>query len=281
MNCFSVDVEGFVESNRQSIVIDPRHRDRKREMREIERNMDCVLTLLDEFRVRGTFFFLGTTVRDIPDLVRRTASLGHEVGSHSYVHERIFGLDRVEFREKLREAKSLLEDLSGAPCHGFRAPDFSITKDSSWALDVLRDLGFIYDTSIYPYGCHDVYGIHKAQARIHRLANGLIEFPLSTATVLGLTLPFGGGGYYRLYPLFVTKRFIARNNARGLPCMVYLHPYEVGPDVPQVPGLSLYRRFRHYHHTRDGHRRLRNLLGAFTFGPAIEILRRGKFLKGV
>ena len=277
LNCFSVDVESFAESNVQSFPIPAGYLDRKTGDREIERNMAVVLDLLAECNVRGTFFFLGRLARDLPAVVRTAADAGHEIACHNYEHLRVFGTEKEEFRTRLAAAKNDLEQVSGQPVRGFRAPDFSITAGSLWALDVLKDLGFVYDSSIYPTGLHDVYGIAGAQPVIHRLPNGLVEFPLATFRFLGKGIPFGGGGYFRLYPLFVTRFLIRRSNARGVPCMVYIHPYEVGPEIPVIPGLSASRRFRHYYHCRDGHRRLRELLTACRLTTAAEILKEQGF----
>src|SRR3990172_12068351 len=262
-NCISIDVEGFVEANLQSFRIDESCIDKRRETYEIEKNMDAVFELLARLDMRGTFFFLGRIAQDVPRIVRTAGEAGHEIACHSYKHVRIFGTSRSEFAKDLSSAKGLLEDVSGQRVYGFRAPDFSITEKSIWALDVLRELGFSYDSSIYPIGMHDVYGIEHVKPTIHRLPNGLIEFPLSTIGLFGTQLPFGGGGSFRLYPLPLTKFLIRRVNARGQPCMVYIHPYEVGPILPNVPRLSHFRRFRHYFDCKNGYRRLKSLLGDF------------------
>jgi len=210
----------------------------------------------------------------MPSLVKAAARAGHEIACHSYAHIRIFGIDKDEFKEKISAAKHRLEDVSGQRVYGFRAPDFSITKSSIWALDVLKEAGFVYDSSIYPFGLHDVYGIKDADASIHKLPNGLIEYPLSTIELCGVRLPFGGGGYFRLYPLWLTKYFMNTLNKRGVNCMAYIHPYEVGPVIPRIPGLSAHRKFRHYYHCKKGGRRIEKLLQAFKFAPAIDVLRQ-------
>jgi len=274
VNCFSVDVESFSESNLQSFSILPRHLDRGRQNHEIETNMDFILTLLAEHGVKATFFFLGRIARDLPQLVRRVAQENHEIACHSLNHFRIYGLTPEVFAEELREAKGLLEDASGQQVCGFRAPDFSITRESAWALDALRQAGFLYDSSIYPFGGHDVYGIAGASSQIHRLANGLIEWPLATIPIFNRRVPFGGGGYFRLYPFRLTEFCFSRINRQSTPCMFYIHPYEVGPAIERIPGLSNLRRFRHYFHCGTLNRRLARLLKKFHFAPALEALRR-------
>jgi len=272
-NCISIDVEGFVESNVESFDIAPKYLDRARENYEIETNMNVMLQLLADLDIRATFFFLGRIARDIPQIVSLTAQMGHEIGCHSFEHLRIFRLKKNDFKEKLASAKESLENASGGRVYGFRAPDFSITQSAVWALDVLNEIGFLYDSSIYPIRVHDVYGMHRVKPVIHKLRNGLIEWPLSTFDLLGLRLPFGGGGYFRLYPLFLTKHLISYMNRSGAPCMFYIHPYEIGPIAPRIREISPYRRFRHYYNCASGSWRLKRILRAFSFGPAIQILQ--------
>ena len=280
-NCFSVDVEGFIESNLQSFHIPEKYINKVRENYEIESNMECVLSLLEESDTRATCFFLGRLAVELPALVRKVAQLGHEIACHSYMHHRVFGVGKDEFKQKLDGAKKCLEDVSGKRVYGFRAPDFSITQASLWALDILNELGFTYDSSIYPVGLHDVYGIKGAEPFVHKLPNGLIEFPLSTVSVFGRRIPFGGGGYFRLYPLFLTQRCMVEVNRLGQPCMFYIHPYEVGPCMPRISSLSFYRKFRHYYNCRQGARRVKELLRTFKFVSACEIMEERGILGDV
>jgi len=273
LNALTIDVEGFVESNRQSFHIPQKYIDPQRENQEIQINTEKVLELLDNTNTKATIFFVGRIAWDLPELIRKTAQAGHEIGCHNFAHLRIFDTKPSEFKEKLSAAKKRIEDISGKQVYGFRAPDFSITKASIWALDILKELGFVYDSSIYPFGLHDVYGIKDAKPFINKLPNGLIEFPMSTSTVFGKRVPFGGGGYFRLYPLFLTKYLIKKMNKLGLPCMFYIHPYEVGPVIPRIKELSAYRSFRHYYNCSTGYLRLQKILKAFKFAPTIEVLR--------
>jgi polysaccharide deacetylase family protein (PEP-CTERM system associated) len=271
-NCLSVDVEGFLESNAQSFGVDV-HPVSWRDCYELEKNTDSILELFDKWDVQATFFVVGRIATEFPLLVARVASLGHEIACHSYVHVRIFDLARDVFTKNVQAAKQRLEDISGTRVFGFRAPEFSITERSLWALDVLRELGFLYDSSICPTGLHDVYGIRDAKPFVHELANGLVEFPLATFGFCGQRVPFGGGGYLRMYPLVLTERCLVHANRLGHPCMLYVHPYEIGPVLPLIPNLSAYRRFRHYHNCRKGRKRIEVLVERFHFAPAFEILR--------
>ena len=277
-NCISIDVEGFIESNMQSFPVHRKYISETREKYEIEKNINFILDLLDELNVKATFFFLGRIGRDIPGTVKEVAGLGHEIGCHSFEHVRVFGLTQDQFRKSLMHAKKLLEDLSGRKVCGFRAPDFSITESNIWALDILRETGFIYDSSIFPTGLHDVYGIKSANTVIHRLPNGLIEFPLSVIKFLGRAIPFGGGGYFRLYPAFVTKFCIRKLNEVRQPIMVYLHPYEIGPIVPYVTELSSYRKFRHYYNCSGCFDKLKKMHRVFRFDTAMSVLKQSGFL---
>lgn len=279
LNAFSVDVEGFIESNMQSVQIREKYIDQAKENREIETNVRALLALLGDVNVKATFFFLGRVGQEIPDVVKETAQAGHEIACHSYRHIRLFELDRDEFKQNLDSAKKCLEDLSGKAVAGFRAPDFSITESSLWALDVLKELGFVYDSSIYPFSLHDVYGIGSADPFIHTLPNGLVEFPMSTIRCLGRRFPFGGGGYFRLYPLFVTRRCLSKINNHGQAGMFYIHPYEAGPVIPRVSEMSFYRKFRHYYNCRNSDKRLRKVLQAFKFGPVIDVLKETGILE--
>jgi polysaccharide deacetylase family protein (PEP-CTERM system associated) len=277
INCFSVDVEGFVESNVESFSIGDKYKDKKRENYEIEKNVNCLLQLLANVQVKGTFFFLGRIARDLPNLVKTAVKAGHEIACHGYEHHRIFNMEKEQFIEKVRTAKRILEDISGIRVYGFRAPDFSIIESSLWALDVLKEVGFVYDSSIYPTDVHDVYGIRGIESSIHKLSNGLIEIPLSNIEILGKRLPFGGGGYFRIYPLFLTKLLIARQNKLGEACMFYIHPYEVGPEIPKIDELSYLRKFRHYYNCKAGSKRIEKILRRFKFTTALDMLASRDF----
>ena len=277
-NCFSIDVEGFCESNLQSFYIDKKYISKSNENYEIERNVSAILDFLDDMNTKATFFFLGRIARDVPVTVRRTAERGHEIACHSFQHIRVFDLTRKKFKEGLTKSKKYLEDISGTAVRGFRAPDFSITRENLWALDTLRELGFDYDSSICPTGIHDVYGIENADPFIHKMKNGLIEFPISVYNVGRKKIPFGGGGYFRLYPFAITKYMSAKINKKGHPCMFYMHPYELGNIIPRVKGISSYRKFRHYYNCSKGMKKINKLFRSFRFSSASDILKEREFI---
>jgi polysaccharide deacetylase family protein (PEP-CTERM system associated) len=278
VNALSFDVESFVESNLESFHIPERYRSERDQATEVERNMRSVFDVLADRGVRATFFFLGTVARRSPHLVEEAARLGHEVASHGDDHRRLFAMDPDGFRETLRRHKEELESLAGVRINGFRAPEFSITARTRWALDVVREVGFTYDSSIYPTGIHDVYGVPGAPSHVHLLENGLAEFPPPTARILGRRVPFGGGGYLRVAPVRLTQRLVLGANARGEPVILWLHPYEVGPATPRIPGLSIHRRVRHYANLASGPAKLKRLLTDVRVGRAIDVLRERRLV---
>lgn len=277
---FTIDVEGFAESHAQSVRIDDSFLDLPTMDREIEENLNVTLDMLEAHQVKATFFFLGRIARSAPQLVGRVAAAGHEVGCHSLNHLRITGQSRDEFRRDLRDAKSALEDASGVGVIGFRAPDFSIGNVNQWAFDELAEAGFAYDSSVVPTSIHDVYGMRGVPQTIFRWPNGLVEFPMPVRRILGRDIPCGGGGYFRLFPLSWTLRYFWDQHRRAMPTSFYIHPYEVGPVAPRLPGLSLARRFRHYIRLGRGAERIPPLLRAVPFTTMAQVLINGGFWNG-
>ena len=230
-------------------------------------NTRRILRLLAARQVRATFFVLGWVAERHPELVREIAAAGHEIGTHGYWHELIYRQTPAEFAEDLRRSIAAIERAApGLRLLGYRAPAFSITRKSLWALDVLRECGLRYDSSIFPLAAHDRYGIADADRFASQLRPGLWELPASTVRVAGRNLPVAGGGYFRLCPLWLTRQAIRRINAEGQPAVIYLHPWEFDPEQPRVPGAPALARFRHYVNIDRTERRLGALLGEFAFG---------------
>lgn len=244
----------------------------------VERNTERLLELFERTDTRATFFVLGWVAEHHPALIRKLAEAGHEIASHGYSHQLIYRQTPDVFREETRRSKILLEDLAQQPVTGYRAASYSITRASLWALDILSDLGFTWDSSIFPIR-HDRYGIPDSprQPYIIRTPKGgqLREFPLTTARVLGLTVPAAGGGYFRQfpYPLF---RALFRQASRGgrRPQMFYLHPWEIDPDQPRYNNASWLSRFRHYTNLDQCYGRLERLLTDFRFGTVSDSYRQ-------
>jgi polysaccharide deacetylase family protein (PEP-CTERM system associated) len=272
INALSVDVEDYFHVEAFSSVI-PRNTWNQCEYR-CERNVAKLLEILAEHRVRGTFFVLGWVAERSPQIVRDIARAGHEVACHGHSHQLVYRQSRAEFANELKRSKEVLEDLSGRSVLGFRAPSFSITRDSTWALDTLIDAGFTYDSSVFPIR-HATYGIPGAplEATLLSAPSGrtIIEYPLSVAPVLGLRLPVAGGGYFRLLPYAVTRFGINRINKLGRPAVFYIHPWEIDRHQPRV-AAGLLSRFRHYNNIDRCEARFRRLLSDFAYAPMCEVL---------
>jgi polysaccharide deacetylase family protein (PEP-CTERM system associated) len=237
-------------------------------------NTQRVLDLFDQYQAKATFFFVGWVAARFPYLVREVQSRGHELACHSYWHRTVYSLTPQEFREDTRRAKRVIEDASGTAVHGYRAPSWSITKDCLWALDVLAEEGFIYDSSIYPIH-HDLYGMPGAKrfAYTHRCGNGLElrEFPPATLRFLATNFPVAGGGYLRIFPSRYTEMAFHRFQALGERLVVYLHPWELDPEQPRIRG-PLKSRLRHYTSLGRMEARLRSVLQRHTFAPFRDVL---------
>jgi polysaccharide deacetylase family protein (PEP-CTERM system associated) len=233
---------------------------------------DTILEILEAASVRATFFILGWVAERQPGLVRTISAAGHEIGCHSYWHRLVYEQTPQAFREDLRRVRGVLQDLVGRPVVAYRAPSFSITRRSLWALDILIEEGFRYDSSIYPT-LHDRYGIAGAPLAPHRLvrpAGEIREFPMPVYRGLGYPLPVGGGGYFRLYPYAVTRTGLRAINAAGRPVAVYVHPWEFDPGQPRLAPGRL-KAFRHYVNLHRTERRLARLLRDFAFGTLGEV----------
>jgi polysaccharide deacetylase family protein (PEP-CTERM system associated) len=240
----------------------------------VENNTLRILGLLDEYGTRATFFILGCVAESHPSLVRAIAQRGHEIASHGYSHRRIYTQTPQQFREETRQAKKIVEDIIGQAVLGYRAASYSITDKSLWALDILAEEGFRYDSSIFPVR-HDLYGIpghQRFSCAIECHGGGvMLEIPLSTIRIAGVNIPVAGGGYLRLFPYAVTRRALLLLNLRERqPAIVYFHPWEIDPDQPRIECGRL-SRLRHYTNLRGMEGKVRKLLSGFVFAPIREV----------
>lgn len=280
VNYLSIDVEDYFHVSAFESV-SPATRWGSMESR-VEKNTDKILSVLSAQSVKATFFVLGWVAQHKPGLVRRIAAEGHEIASHGFGHQRLCHLSREEFRDDIRRSKGLLEDLSGHQVYGYRAPSYSLSRDTFWAFDELCEAGYLYDSSIFPIH-HDFYGIPDWQrfaspaikvgennwqpsARV----NGekyIMELPITTVQIAGRNFPIAGGGYFRLLPYELTRLGLQRINVSEKQNFVfYLHPWEFDPEQPRMQGAGWKSRFRHYlnlHKTED---RFWQLLSDFRFG---------------
>jgi polysaccharide deacetylase family protein (PEP-CTERM system associated) len=273
LNVLSVDVEEYFHA--EIFQVGAGHHATHALESRVEASVDLLLALLARNGARGTFFTLGEIAAAHPSVVRAIAAMGHEIACHGYRHECVYRMTPAEFRADIRRAKQRLEDLTGTPVIGYRAPNFSIGPGQTWAYAILLEEGFRYDSSTHPI-LHDRYGRPNAPRFPYGVFRSgmawLTEFPIGTARCLGVNLPIGGGGYFRLSPYELVRRGIRHVNTRDRqPVMFYLHPWELDPGQPRVP-MARRHRFRHYAGLEQHAAKLSRLLADFRFGTAREVL---------
>ena len=270
-NALTIDVEDYFQVAALAESID--RKDWSSMEYRAEKNTDELLELLEQKDLRATFFTLGWIAERSPELVRRIQQGGHEIASHGYSHQLVYNQSPDVFREETRKSKAILEDITGEHVFGYRAASYSITAKSRWALDILCEEGFTWDSSIFPVH-HDRYGMPGTPHEPYRLQapNGgtLLEFPLSTCPVGNYRMPVAGGGYFRLYPYWLSRWGLGRINQAGQPFIFYLHPWEIDPGQPRVD-VSAFSRFRHYNNLDKCKGRLERLLGDFRFGTVSDV----------
>jgi len=273
-NALSVDVEEYHHAaifRRGTSGLAPRQWESR-----VEQSIDQLLGLMSAHRARGTFFVVGEVAALHPAMVRTIAAQGHEIGCHSDRHENVSLQSPREFRADVQSAKARIEDAIGAPVIGYRAPNFSIGPAQSWAYNILLEEGFRYDSSTHPV-MHDRYGQPGAPRFPYEVCRDgperLVEFPIGTAQLLGVNLPIGGGGYFRLMPFALTRLAIQHvNSVEQRPVMFYLHPWELDPGQPRPP-MAWRHRFRLYVGVEKEAAKLAALFGRFQFGTAREVLQ--------
>lgn len=271
-NAFTVDVEDYFHVSAFSKNVSIKDWDHLES--RVVANTHRILELLDHYQVRGTFFVLGWVAERYPGLVREIHRAGHEIGSHSFRHQLVYNMTPDEFREDLILSCKVLEEITGEPVRSYRAPSFSITEKSLWALDILIEEGISIDSSIYPIR-HDVYGIPGAEVRPHRIQRDhghILEFPGTVCSFLGMDLPVGGGGYFRILPASWTFSQLEQLNEKlQRPFNFYIHPWEIDPQQPRI-ATSWRSRFRHYTNLGKTESRLRRLLEKFQFQPLTDVV---------
>jgi polysaccharide deacetylase family protein (PEP-CTERM system associated) len=269
----SVDVEDYFQVEAFAGSVD--RKDWHQWPSRVVANTHRVLDLFDQHKAKGTFFFVGWVAERFPHLVREVQARGHELACHSYWHRTVYSITPDEFREDARQAKKAIEDAAGVPITGYRAPSWSITKSCLWALDILAEEGFTYDSSIYPIH-HDLYGVPGAQRfpYTHACANGLElrEFPPATLRFLGTNFPAAGGGYLRIFPsAFTELAFRIFEKKYGERIVVYLHPWELDPEQPRING-PVKSRVRHYTNLKHMHAKLNTILSRQRFQPFKDVM---------
>jgi polysaccharide deacetylase family protein (PEP-CTERM system associated) len=272
-NALTIDLEDYYHVQAFANVISPRQWGAFEP--RIQNNTRILLDLLDLHAVTCTFFVLGWVAQRFPLLVREISDRGHEIASHGMNHILVYTQSEKAFREETRDSRAILEDICQEDVIGYRAATYSITHASMWAIDILCDIGFKYDSSIFPVR-HDHYGVPDAYPFPSRLrtASGceITEFPISVLIYGNLKLPVSGGGYFRLLPYVVTQRALRHINTLGNEFVFYLHPWEIDPEQPRIRNAGLLSQFRHYCNLSKTYGRLQRLLKDFAFTTMRHVL---------
>ncbi|WP_182870587.1 XrtA system polysaccharide deacetylase [Stieleria mannarensis] len=277
LNALTVDVEDYFQVSAFADRVTRKDWD-KYECR-VEANTDKLLAIFDQYNVRGTFFVLGWVAERYPALVKRIAHAGHELASHGYWHQLVYDLTPATFAKDIADSKDAIADACGIEVTAYRAPSFSIVEESLWALDILAENDIRIDSSIFPIGGHDRYGLADAPKEIHDIEtpHGTIrEFPPSAWSRGRIHVPIGGG-YFRLFPLPLTLKAIQKVREHGRPAMFYTHPWEFDPDQPKLSGLKPSTRFRHYVGLKRTESRLTKMLTECDFGTVSDALATSDF----
>lgn len=270
---FTVDVEDYFQVSGFEKRVSRKNWD-KYESR-VEANTNRLLALLEHHEVNATFFILGWIAERYPGLVRRIHQAGHEIASHGYWHQLIYNQSQEDFAIDLSDSRMAIGEACGVDVTAYRAPSFSITNRSLWALDILAEKGFKLDSSIFPIGCHDRYGISGCKCGIHELQTeygSITEFPPSVWQISKLSIPVGGG-YFRIFPYALSRRALAAIRKRSRPAMFYIHPWEIDPHQPKIAGVGLKSRLRHYTGQQSTYARLDQMLYESNFTTMSEAVR--------
>lgn len=270
-HALSFDIEDWFHIVEIPAVADPAKWDQHASL--VEPYTKWIVETVGQAGVRATFYLLGWVAERHPSLAPMIAAAGHEVGCHSYWHRRVDRLTPEEFREDTARAKNVIEQQIGAPVLGYRAPSFSITPGAEWAFDVLMDLGFKYDASLFP--ARRGHGGYACRQEVHDFANtpsgrSMRELPMSVLQVGPAKIPFSGGGYLRVLPEWAIQRGFARFTAQGIPVVVYLHPRDFAVECPRVP-MPLHRRFKCYVGLDTTADKLRTMLSRYRFDTCAAV----------
>ena len=270
MHCLSFDVEEHFQVS--AFWSEARRQQWDKYDSRVENNTKRLVELLAQHGTKATFFVLGWVAERHPDLVKLLVEQGHEIASHGYGHELVTTQSPEQFRHDVRKAKNILENLIGSPVIGYRAPSFSITDESQWALTILVEEGYGYDSSMYDRFQRSETGRgNNGLVQINTVAGRIWEISPSTLNVCGFQIPVAGGGYFRLFPYATSKTFLQRLEKQGAKLVMYLHPWEIDPEQPRMDGPWT-SQFRHYLNLHKMEQRLTALLADFQFGSIVQVL---------
>ncbi|MBW8191643.1 DUF3473 domain-containing protein [Neiella marina] len=273
-NAMTVDVEDYFHVSAFSGQVDIKDWGNRFPLR-VEQSTQKTLEIFANHNTKATFFILGWVAEQCPALIKSIAAQGHEIACHGYAHQRATEQDKETFTQDVKRCKHFLEDLTGQPVIGYRAPSFSFDERNEWAFDVIRELGFTYSSSTYPVK-HDLYGVPNWPRFKHLRSEGITEIPIPTTYISGRSIPIGGGGYFRLYPYSVSRRLITRFlKQEQQPYSFYFHPWELDPEQPRMQGAPLKSKFRHYLNLSRMESRLNRLLQDFSWSTMAEAYQIG------
>ncbi|MFH1415424.1 MAG: XrtA system polysaccharide deacetylase [Elusimicrobiota bacterium] len=271
INCLSIDLEDWF-CGIESIKFSDWSGFESRIMPETEK----LLGLLDEYDVKATFFVLGYIAEKYPEIIRKVSSAGHEIALHGYSHQLVYDQSHKDFELDLKKALDIVGDIAQKKIVGYRAPLFSVTEESLWAMKILYAYGIRYDCSIYPFKT-SIFGIKDSERYKYEIelaeSEKIIELPSSTVRILGRNIPFAGGFFLRFWHYNFIKWAIRTVNSEGSPAVIYIHPFDLDPEIPVIEGISAKRRFVHYHNIRSTERKLNALLSDFEFQPIGQYLK--------
>ena len=263
LNAMTVDVEDYFQVSAFEGVVDKKDWDNI--SLRVGDNTQRLLDLFAKNNVKSTFFTLGWVAKRCPDVIKRIVNEGHELASHGLAHQRATTMSEKELYDDIKQSKDILEDIGGVALKGYRAPSFSINDSNTWAYDILKDLGFVYSSSTYPIN-HDLYGVPEWPRLKYERENGLIEIPIPTIRKKGVNVGIGGGGYFRLYPYWLSKRRITEfMKAENAPYSFYFHPWEIDAQQPRFENAPWKSKARHYINLSKMEGKVEKLLSDFNW----------------
>jgi polysaccharide deacetylase family protein (PEP-CTERM system associated) len=274
-NAFTIDLEDWFCSHNLKEVIQYEQWDHQ--VSRVERNTDILLDLLQKNRTKATFFVLGWVADRFPHLIKSIHQEGHEIASHGYAHRQLTCMSPTEFEEDIIQSIRSIAQIIGQSPLGYRAPAFSLTTQTAWAIPILKKLHFTYDSSIYPITWNPDYGVGDALLTIHQHANGLVEVPLSCATFGKQRVPCSGGAYLRFYPFFIFNFLVKQTIKQGRPFIFYIHPWEVDNGFPKV-SMPFSKAIRHHYNLDTTIPKITRLLQEFEFTTMHDVLCSESFI---
>ena len=273
VNALTIDFEDWFCAGNLSQII--KYQDWNKCQLRINENTYRILELLDKYKTKGTFFVLGWLAERVPNLVQEIDSLGHEIACHGYSHTSLLKMSKSEFDIDLKKALKVKKEIIGKEILGYRSPSFSLTRKTTWAFEILLENGIKYDSSVFPLSIHPDYGFPEAPSSIYHINESFVEVPLNIKDIFGFKFTFGGGGYFRLYPYFLSRYLMKDKNRQGKPFVFYLHPWEIDDEQP-VLNVQYFKKFRHYYNIKSTLKKFEKVLNEFEFLPIKDLLNGNK-----